>query len=90
MKFKKIFLILIFLLLSTPTHAQLHEEEHIFKGIEYQNSGQIDKALEEYEKALLINPNNSDVLFNAGQMHLKKTRMGKSNYKIPKNYKYKS
>jgi len=84
MKFKKIFLILVFLFLSIPTHAQLHEEEHISKGITYQNSGHIDKALEEYEKALLINPNNTDVLFNAGQMHLKKQEWEKAIIKFQK------
>lgn len=84
MKLKKIFLILIFLFLSTQTHAQLREEKHLSKGLEYQNSGQIDKALEEYERALLINPNNTDVLFNAGQIHLKKQEWEKAIIKFQK------
>lgn len=85
MKIKKILGgLTVLMLISVFAYAQFGEEEYLKKGLEYQKSNQIDEALEEYEKALLINPNNTDILFNAGQMYLRKQKWEKAIVKFKK------
>ena len=47
-------------------------EKHFKKGFAYQNQGDLDKALQEYQKALQLNPNYTQVYTNVGTVHLKK------------------
>jgi len=51
-----------------------HEEELVKEGDLLDNKGQYEKAIADYDKALLINPEDADVWFDKGET-LKK--MGK-------------
>jgi tetratricopeptide (TPR) repeat protein len=57
---KKIFLIIVFTIFSIQIHAQIRSEAEkcILKGIEYHKSGEYDKAIEEYDKALIFDKDN--------------------------------
>jgi len=48
----------------TQANAQTSAEEHIAKGNEYYKQQQYDQAIDEYDRALQINPNNSIAKFN--------------------------
>ena len=47
-------------------------EEHFTQGFTYQNQGELDKALEEYEKATQLNPAMTKAYNNAGAIHLQR------------------
>ncbi len=66
-----LFLFLIFGFLSCSSKEK-RAEEHFKKGFEYQNQGDLDKALEEYQKALQLNPNYVKVYTNVGTIYLEK------------------
>lgn len=57
---KKILLIIAFTIISIQIHAQIRSEAEkcILKGIEYHKKGQYDKAIEEYDKALIFDKDN--------------------------------
>lgn len=52
--------------------AQEDAKTYFEKGEEYQKGGMIDLALQNYEKAIAIDPNFSDALFNAASMYAAK------------------
>ena len=64
-------LFLIFGFLSC-TSKEKQAEKHFKKGFEYQDQGNLDKALEEYGKALQLNPNYTQVYTNVGTVYLEK------------------
>ncbi|MCK4404684.1 MAG: tetratricopeptide repeat protein [candidate division Zixibacteria bacterium] len=66
-----LFLFLIFGFLSCA-NKEKQAEKHFKKGFEYQNQGNLDKALEEYQKALQLNPNYTQVYTNVGTVYLEK------------------
>ena len=47
-------------------------EEHFMQGFEYQNQGELDQALQEYEKATELNPAMTKAYTNAGAIYLQK------------------
>ncbi len=47
-------------------------EKHFKKGFQHQDQGNLDKALEEYQKALELNPNYAQVYTNLGTVYLGK------------------
>ncbi|MFQ6031455.1 MAG: tetratricopeptide repeat protein [Candidatus Zixiibacteriota bacterium] len=62
---------LIFGFLSCA-NKEKQAEKHFKKGFEYQNQGNLDKALAEYQKALQLNPNYTRVYTNLGAVYLRK------------------
>jgi len=64
-------LFLIFGFLSCSSKEK-RAEEHFKKGFVYQDQGNLDKALEEYGKALQLNPNYTQVYTNVGTVYLEK------------------
>ncbi len=64
-------LFLIFGFLSCSSKEK-QAEKHFRKGFRYQDQGNLDKALEEYEKALQLNPNYAKVYTNIGTIYLEK------------------
>ncbi len=64
-------LFLIFGLLSCA-NKEKEAEKHFRQGFTYQNQGDLDKALEEYEKAVQLNPGNTRAYTNAGAIHLRR------------------
>lgn len=62
---------LIFGFLSCASKEK-QAEEHFRKGFEHQNQGNLDEALEEYQKALQLNPNYTQVYTNLGTVYLGK------------------
>ena len=69
-KITKSFVTFVFIAsVSTSIHSSTGKEaiqNYINKGIEYGNSGQLDKAINEFEKILKIDPNNVDAFNNLG------------------------
>jgi lipoprotein NlpI len=65
---------LIFGLVSCASKEK-QAEKHFRKGFEYQSAGQVDKCIEEYEKALQLNPGYAQVHTNLGTVY-----MGEENY----------
>jgi tetratricopeptide (TPR) repeat protein len=47
-------------------------EKHFMQGFSYQDQGDLDKALEEYEKATQINPAMTKAYTNAGAIYLQR------------------
>lgn len=73
MRISKIFLVTTFtILLPGLTFAQNNPKEYLQKGIEYERVGKISAATEEYKKAIDLDPNYSDALFNLGIIYLRK------------------
>lgn len=63
--------ILIFGLISCANQEK-QAENHFKKGFEYQNQGDADKAIEEYKRALQLNPDFAQVHTNLGTVYLGK------------------
>ena len=66
---------LIFLLVFgslTCCNKEKQAEKHFKKGFVYQDQGNLDKALEEYQKALKLNPNYVKVYTNVGTIYLER------------------
>jgi len=69
----KSFLMLFFIFgFLSCTSKEKQAEKHFKKGFEYQDKGNLDKALEEYQKALQLNPNYTQVYTNLGTVYLEK------------------
>ena len=64
-------LFLIFGFLSCA-NKEKQAEEHFRQGFSYQDQGDLDKALEEYEKATQLNPAMTKAYTNAGAIHLRR------------------
>ena len=64
-------LLVIFGFLSCASKEK-QAEKHFRKGFVYQNQGNLDKAVEEYQKALQLNPNYTQVYTNLGAVYLEK------------------
>jgi tetratricopeptide (TPR) repeat protein len=47
-------------------------EKHFMQGFTYQNQGELDQALQEYEKATQLNPAMTKAYTNAGAIYLQK------------------
>jgi tetratricopeptide (TPR) repeat protein len=54
------------------TNKEKQAEKHFKDGFTYQNQGNLDKALEEYEKAIQLDPGNTKAYTNAGAIYLKR------------------
>lgn len=52
-------------------YAQNSPQDHLQQGLKYEYQGMLDKALEEYEKAIALDPNYSDALYNAGILYFR-------------------
>lgn len=63
-------LFLIFGFLSCA-NKEKQAEKHFKDGFAYQNQGNLDKALEEYEKAVQLDPGYTKAYTNAGAIYLK-------------------
>jgi Flp pilus assembly protein TadD len=67
--------VLLIFVMGGCASKEKRAEGHFKKGFDYQNQGDLDKALEEYNKALELNPNYIQVYTNLGTVYL-----GKGNY----------
>ncbi len=67
---KKQILILGFLLFSTFIYSQTKVDSLVEIGIQYHDSGQFDKAIETYKKALMINPNSAIANYEIGMTYM--------------------
>lgn len=68
-----IFMFLLFLLFhSGAVYSQNNSKEYLQKGIKCEREGMIDAAIKEYEKALSVDQDYSDALFNLGIIYLRK------------------
>lgn len=56
---------------TNTTYAQNNPSELVQKGIDYERTGMIDAALELYEKAITLDPNHNNALFNAAIIYLR-------------------
>ena len=64
--------------MTTICSAQDTPREVLQKGIDYEKMGMIDEALEQYERAIALNFNLSDALFNAAIIYLRKDQPQKA------------
>jgi tetratricopeptide (TPR) repeat protein len=62
-------LVLVFGFLSCASKEK-QAQKHFRKGFEYQNAGNSEKAIEEYKKALELNPNLAQAHTNLGAVYL--------------------
>lgn len=64
--------LLLFLIFGFVSCASKEEQaqEHFKKGFGYQNAGEPEKAIEEYQKALGLNPNLAQAHTNLGTVYL--------------------
>lgn len=65
--------VLIFLLICLSLNCSSKEkqaEKHFKDGFGYQNQGNLDKAIEEYEKAIELNPNYLQAHMNLGAVYI--------------------
>ena len=67
--FSALFLIFAFL---SCANQEKQAEEHFRQGFTYQNQGNLDKALEEYDKAVQLNPGLTKAYTNAGAIYLQR------------------
>ena len=66
---------LIYLLIFgslTCSNKEQQAQKHFKKGFEFHNHGSLDKAIEEYQKALKLNPNFLEVYMNLGAIYVDK------------------
>lgn len=81
-KFTKAILTFTFLVsVSSSLFASADKDAiqgYIDKGIEYGNAGRIDKAIQEFEKILIIDPNNVDAFNNLGVAYFRLKDLNKS------------
>jgi lipoprotein NlpI len=64
---------LIFILMSgtlTCSSKEKQAQKHYMKGFEYHNQGLVEKAIEEYQKALKLNPNYIEAYMNIGAIYV--------------------
>ncbi|UCB52278.1 MAG: tetratricopeptide repeat protein [Candidatus Zixiibacteriota bacterium] len=59
-------------------------EKHFRQGFSYQNQGDLDQALEEYEKAVQLNPGLTKAYTNAGAIHLQRENYDRAIQKFQK------
>jgi tetratricopeptide (TPR) repeat protein len=64
--------VLLIFVMGGCASKEKQAEGHFKKGFDYQNQGDLDKALEEYNKALELNPNYVQVYTNLGTVYLGK------------------
>ena len=62
---KHVFTIIIAVLLFLPSSCST-KEDYVSRGNTYAHEGQYDKAIEEYNTAISINPNHADAYSNRG------------------------
>lgn len=63
--------LLIPILLSCSNKEQ-QAQKHYKKGFEFHNQGSLDQAIEEYQKALKLNPSYAEVYMNLGAIYVEK------------------
>jgi len=69
----KSFLIFILIFGSfTCTSKEKQAQNHFKKGFEYHNQGFVEKAIEEYQQALKLNPNYIEAYMNIGAIYVDK------------------
>jgi superkiller protein 3 len=76
-------LFLIFGFLSCA-NKEKQAEKHFKQGFAYQNQGDLDKALGEYEKATQLNPGLTKAYTNAGAIHLQRNNYDRAIDKFQK------
>lgn len=64
--------LLLALVLVSCVSKEKQAEKHFKRGFEYQDQGDLDRALAEYQKALELNPNYVQVYTNLGTVYLGK------------------
>ncbi len=65
-------ILILFSLIVGCANKEKRAEEHFKRGFTYHNQGDLDKALEEYNKALELNPGYAQVYTNLGTIYLGK------------------
>jgi len=73
-----IFSLILSLIIPSPAFARKSAEQYNEKGVEYYDAGSYDEALEEFEKALSLSPDNETIKKNLSFCYYK---MGEKNYK---------
>jgi tetratricopeptide (TPR) repeat protein len=69
----KSFLLLIVVIgLSSCASKEKQAEKHFRKGFDYQNQGNLEQAIQEYQKALELNPDYAQAHTNLGTVYLGK------------------
>jgi lipoprotein NlpI len=67
------FLIYLFILgFLTCSSEEKQAQKYYMKGFEYHNQGLAEKAIEEYQKALKLNPNYIEAYMNIGAIYIDK------------------
>ena len=69
---KHIFAIIITVLLFLPLSCATKEASMNNRGVGYLNKGEFDKAIEDFNKAIAINPNYAKAYYNRGVIYYKK------------------
>jgi tetratricopeptide (TPR) repeat protein len=76
---KTCFCIVIFLSAALlPAYAEDSVGELNRQGLKYQHEGKLDLAFNEFQKALEIDPNNTDALYNMASVYMSKKEYGKA------------
>lgn len=73
-----IWIVFLISVLGGCASKEKRAEEHFNKGFSYQNQGDLDKALEEYNKALELNPNYAQAYTNLGSIYVGKQDFDKA------------
>lgn len=66
------YLVALLLAVGSCANKEKQAEEHFRKGFSYQDGGDLNKAIEEYNKALELNPGYTQVYINLGTVYLGK------------------
>jgi len=90
--FRKLILLLVFMLCITPALAEVEKPLRVEtdakleynKGIDFYNSGQFDKAIEAFQRAIELEPNYTDAYYNLGMTfdYLKQYEASISTFKM--------
>ena len=76
--FKSFLVLFLIFGFSSCSNKEKQAEKHFRTGFGYQNEGDLDKALEEYQKALQLNPNYTQVYTNVGTVYIEKKEYDKA------------
>lgn len=90
--FKVVLNFLLICLFLSCSSKEKQAEKHFKDGFEYQNQGNLDKAIEEYKKAIELNPNYLQAHMNLGAAYIGQKKYDKAieefNTVVKLNYYY--
>ena len=69
----KLFLLFLLIVGSLSCSNKEHQaQKHYKRGFEFHNQGSLDQAIEEYQKALKLNPSYAEAYMNLGGIYVSK------------------